>query len=112
MFKLDTKEESKDVEQIIEALKDNGYYANAYEAVEIWCTYSAELCASWLFVPDKKEDIWGCIKDVVEKENIRFSEMETEIVCTCDGVYSLTQEEIKKLKIFAKSLPEPPSYLE
>lgn len=43
-------------------LLEEGIVATLEECIEIWQTYSNNLCASWLFFPEKDESILKQIK--------------------------------------------------
>ncbi len=59
--------EIKDCIRIQQALQDNQTDATIEECAELWSDYSATYCASWLNIPEEKEDIWVCLEDRVLK---------------------------------------------
>lgn len=49
------KEYTKEVDRMLRCLRDAGVAATDDEAVLAWATYSDDLCAGWLGIPDDDE---------------------------------------------------------
>ena len=59
-----------DVVRLQTVMRLNGYEADLRSAAGIWEDYSDTYAAGWMCLPEDDEDLWGAIKDSVEKSCI------------------------------------------
>lgn len=59
-----------DVRRIVKAAATIGYFLKPHEAEDLWENYSAELCASWLFVPDSEQKLATKLRKLIEEDEV------------------------------------------
>ncbi len=62
-------EESRDVEKIVMAFRDKGHTLSFNDAHCAWNDYSMSMCAGWMFVPKRDEDIINIAKMYLSTES-------------------------------------------
>lgn len=63
------KQYLNDVKRIVDVMAKNGYYCTKQQAVKLWEIYSESFAAGWLLMPNKDEELFGCIKDYFKSDS-------------------------------------------
>ena len=59
----------EDCNRIQSVLLDHGLYATLDQCCELWELASEDMCAGWLNLPEKNEDIYAEVKHYIEVQD-------------------------------------------